>query len=159
MNINATEDDLIAAADALKLAAILDDRVTKADKARIAAWAEKLHRHGLIRGDVLDGLQAFYDGPSERAIQIGDLIHHSRLARRARNEAEEDAELDARAASREAMAADDIQTVTAAAIMGRVKDTPRLKAARDALQNCRDRAEAMAAIREFGAAKAEAGKR
>ena len=78
MNLNASPDTVRAVTQVFKLAGILDDRVTHPDKARIAAWSEQVQRHGLAESDLLDGLQAFYDGPSERAIQIGDLIHHAR---------------------------------------------------------------------------------
>lgn len=161
MNVDATEAELAATAEALKLAAILDDRAPHADKARIVAWAEQIHRHKLERDDLLNGLQAYYDGPSERAIQIGDLIHHARQARRTRNAEEEDAEREARIARHESKVGEDIRAVTAAFVAGRVKETPRLKAARDALDTCEGKEASIAAIREFAAAKLEAkrGKR
>ena len=87
-NVTATTEDLTNAAEALKLAAILDDRAPKADKARITGWGEQIHRHHLGREDLLDGLQRFYDSPSDRAIAIGDLIAHARACRRDRTERE-----------------------------------------------------------------------
>lgn len=159
MKINATQADLETAAEALKLAAILDDRAPAADKARIAAWAEKLHAHHLQRGDVLDGLQAFYDSPSERAVQIGDLIQHARTVRRDRNEREADAEREARAAHADVKAADEIRGMASGAVFGPTTNrTPRLEAAERALQCCHGKQESMAAIREFFAAKTEARK-
>jgi hypothetical protein len=157
MNLDATEADLHAANECLKLAAILDDRAPKADKARIAAWAEKIHTHHLERGDLLDGLQAFYDSPSERAIQIGDLIGHARAARRSRVMREETADREARQERNDEKAASDFRALTADVLSGRTKDTPRLKTARAALDDCRDKASAQAAIAEYVAAKREAG--
>ena len=161
MNIAATEEELANVAECLKLAAILDDRAPKADKARIVAWAEQIHRHKLTRDDLLNGLQAYYDGPSERAIQIGDLIHHARLARKTRCDKEDADTRELREQRYDQRAADDMQALSAAFIAGRVKDTPRLKAAREALDTCEGKDASIAAIREFAAAKLEAkrGKR
>jgi hypothetical protein len=159
MNIDATEEDLRAAAEALKLAAILDDRAPAADKARIAAWAEKFHGHRLERRDILDGLQAFYDSPSERAIQIGDLIHHAKQVRRDRNQREEAADLEQRREHHDnKAAAEEAEAIAAAFVSGPVEKTPRLIAAEDALQCSTDKRTAHAAIREYFAAKTEARK-
>ena len=89
MNLNATPETVTAVAQVLKMAAILDDRMGQPDKARIIAWAEQVHRHKLIEADMLDGLQAYYDRPSDRAIGVGDLIHHAKTARRNRVAGEE----------------------------------------------------------------------
>ena len=158
MNLNASPETIRDVAETLKYAAFLDDRVAQADKARIAAWSEQIQRHHLQRDDLLDGLQAFYDGPSQNAIQIGDLIHHGRNARRNRNEREDDELRDARAARRDTQAADEIQTVSASVITGRVKSTPRLNAAREALENCTGKTETLEAMREYFIAKREARK-
>lgn len=152
MNINATETELAATTEALKLAAILDDRAPKADKARIVAWAEQIHRHRLTREDLLDGLQNFYDQPNDRAITIGDLVHHARLAKRARVDREEDAERAARETRRDTIAADEVHAVAASVLAGRIakrERTPRLAAAEAALQTCRGKQESLAAIREY----------
>jgi hypothetical protein len=159
VKLNATEADLHAAAEALKLAAILDDRAPNADKARIAAWAEKFHQHQLHRNDLLDGLQVFYDAPSERAIQIGDLIHHARQVRRDRNEREEAKERERRGESHDIKAADEMGAVADLVIAspnGPVVKTKRLIAAENRLQTCTNKHEAIEAIREFFAAKTEA---
>lgn len=159
MKIDATEADLRATAEVLKLAAILDDRAPAGDKARITAWAEKIHQHRLERNDLLDGLQAFYDSPSERAIQIGDLIHHARIVRRERNEREADAERDRRRTAADVKAEDEICGLAAGVVMGPTpKRTPRLQAAELALQCCNGKRESMAALREYSAAKTEAKK-
>lgn len=159
MNIDATEEDLHNTAEALRLAAILDDRVGRPDKLRIAAWAEKIHKHRLARVDLLDGVQRFYDSPSDRPIGIGDLLHHARLLKRDRIEREERDERERRQAEHEAKAADDIQDLSAAALQGRIaKRTPRLKAATAALQTCQGKVESKAAIAEYFAAAAEARK-
>ncbi len=159
MNLNASPDTLRAVAKVFQLAAILDDRVAQPDKARIAAWAEQVERHNLAQSDLLDGLQAFYDGPSERAIQIGDLVHHARIVRRDRTEREEADQLAQRRAEHDTKAADDIRGLAAGVAFGpTVNRTPRLIAAEAALQCVTDRASAMAAMREFSAAKAEARK-
>lgn len=159
MNINATEEDLHNTAETLKLAAILDDRAPRADKARIAAWAEQIHRRKLIRDDLLDGLQAFYDSPSDRPIGIGDLIHHARAAKRTRLEREEDAEREARQERLAAKADDELnlRTVMADAISARIQNrTERLAAAELALENCHGKRECSSAIREYCAARSEA---
>lgn len=157
MNLNATPQTVRAVTQVLKLAGLLDDRVAQNDKARIAAWSEQCERHRLSEGDMLDGVQAFYDSPSDRAIQVGDLIHHARIAKRDRLDREEESALEARRAITDLKAADEFKALTAEAIIGRTKHkTPRLVAAEDALQNCHGKRECEAAIREYFAAKAEA---
>ena len=157
MKLNATEGDLRTAAEALKLAAILDDRAPAADKARIAAWAEQLQRNRLQRSDVLDGLQAFYDNPSERAIQIGDLIHHARIVKRRRLDHEADEAEERRREVADAKASDEIHLLTAEALMGpTVKKTPWLVKAENGLQTCHGKAASQAAIAEYLAARRQA---
>lgn len=160
MNLNASPETLRAAAKVFQLACILDDRVAQPDKLRIAAWAEQIERHKLTQPDLLDGLQAFYDGPSERAIQIGDLIHHSKIIRRARLDKEADEDRERRQDARESMAAEDVQVLAAGIAFGpTVHTTPRLRAAEDALQCVTEKADARAAIAEYLAAKSEARRR
>jgi hypothetical protein len=156
MKTDASPETIGIVGEALKLASLLDDRVAQPDKARVLAWAEQLEKYQLLRKDVLDGLQQFYDSPRERAIQVGDLIHHARVQKRLRLEKQEAEDVAQREAASEAKAEDDIKAVTAGFLMGRVKDTPRLRAAREALQNCRGRRECGPAIAEYNAAKAEA---
>jgi hypothetical protein len=159
VNVDATEAELRAIAEVLKLAAILDDRAPHADPARIAAWAEQIHRHRLEREDLLNGLQAYYDSPSERAIQIGDLIQHARKERRDRNEREAETERERRAELLSVKAAEDMHALTAGIVMGPLTNrTDRLVAAENALQCCTNKAEAQWAIREYFAAKTEARK-
>lgn len=161
MKVNATETELCDIAEVLKFAAILDDRAPSADSARIAAWAEQIHRHSLIRGDLLDGLQAFYDSPRDSAIAIGDLIHHARIVKRGRLERDAEAAQEARRSRGDALAADEL--VTAAALSARLrkpeKSTPRLDAAREGLQACQGKRESLAAIREYQAAIREANRK
>jgi hypothetical protein len=155
--INATEAELRAITEVLKLAAILDDRAPSADRARIAAWAEQIHRYRLERVDLLDGLQAFYDGPSERAIAIGDLVHHARRAKTGRLDKEADDVREDRQQEFDIKAADEIHDLATTAVMGPVTNrTPRLIKAENALQCCTNKREAQAAIREYFAAKTEA---
>lgn len=157
MTLAATPDTIRAVAKVFQLAAILDDRVAQPDKARIAAWAAQVQRHRFAESDLLDGLQAFYDGASERAIQVGDLIHHARHAKGNRIDKEGDEHREAR---QEQLATkvddDDAQVVTGIAFGPVINRTPRLIAAEAALQCTTTKAEAMAAIREFNAAKREA---
>ena len=157
MNLNATPETVTAVAQVLKMAAILDDRMGQPDKARIIAWAEQVHRHKLIEADMLDGLQAYYDGPSDRAIGVGDLIHHAKTARRNRVAGEEAADREARQAELDAVkpAPEETVAVAAAFIPGPVRRTPRLEAAEDSLNACVDKASAQAALREYFAAKRE----
>ena len=95
--IDASAQTIRAVADAMQLAALMDDRTGHSDDARVAAWSEQIERHKLTKADLLDGVQAFYDNPSDRAIQVGDLIHHARKVRRDRNEREAEAERERRA--------------------------------------------------------------
>lgn len=156
--INATEADVRAVAEVLQLASVLDTRAPAPNKARVAAWAEGVHRHQLTRGDLLDGLQAFYDSPSTHAINIGDLIFHARIVKRARLEREPDEDRDTRRELADAKAEPDFTAaLAAAAITGPTKHrTERLAAAERALQCCHGKHESIAAMREYFAAKAEA---
>ncbi|AEN79911.1 hypothetical protein SEA_PHRANN_61 [Mycobacterium phage Phrann] len=157
ITINASPDTVRAIGQVLKLAAILDDRVTQADAARIAAWSEQVERHKLTESDLLDGLQAFYDSPADHAIGIGDLIHHARTAKRVRVDRETAAEREARRKQLDRKAApEETAAIAAAVTLGPVEPTDRLEAAKQRLQTCVDRASAIAAIREYFAAKAEA---
>jgi hypothetical protein len=157
MKLDATPTTIRDIAEAFKLAAILDDRIAQVDTARIAAWAEQVQRHNLIRADLLDGLQAFYDSPSDRAIQIGDLIHHARHAKRTRLDKEADEVREQRQEAHDVKAADEIHGIAAGFVAGPVKNkTPRLIAAEAALQCAVDKSTAQAAIAEFFAAKREA---
>lgn len=158
MNLNATPQTVQAVAQVLKMAKILDDRMGQPDKARIIAWAEQVERHKLTEPDLMDGLQAFYDGPSSHAIGIGDLIQHAKTARTVRIGKEDAAEREARQAELDTKAApDETRAIAAAFVAGPVPNkTDRFKAAEDALYTCVDKASAQAAIAEFFAAKAEA---
>ncbi len=156
MNVTATTEDLTNAAEALKLAAILDDRAPRADKARIAGWGEQIHRHHLGREDLLDGLQRFYDSPSDRAIAIGDLIAHARACRRDRTEREDDGTRDDRRAAQDAIA--DAAMLAEVPLGPTRTPTPRLAAAERALQSVTCKREALDALREYFAAKTEARK-
>lgn len=160
MNPKATPETVQAVAQVLKMAKILDDRMGQPDKSRIVAWADQVQRHQLAEPDLMDGLQAFYDGPSDRPIGIGDLIHHSRSARTIRIGKEDRTEREARQAELDAVkpAPEDTAAVSAAFIPGSVKSTIRLEAADQALQECYGKQASLAAIAEFFAAKAEARK-
>ena len=158
MNVNASPETIAAVGEALKLASLLDDRVAQPDKARILAWAEKVDKHHFTRDDILDGVQLFYESPRERGMQVGDLIHHARIVKRERIEREDEAERRRREAEHDQKAEDEVRNVMAGAIMGRVKTTPRLRAAEDGLRSCEGKRQSMAAIREFFEAKAEAKK-
>lgn len=155
--INASPATVKAITRAFELAGILDDRCAQPDKARIAAWAEMAQRHNLTEPDILDGLQAYYDQPSDRAIQIGDLIQQARKIRRDRNEREAEAERVRRDELLSTKAAEDMRVLAAGAVMGPVKNrTDRLVKAEIALQCCHGKTESQAAIREYFAAKAAA---
>jgi hypothetical protein len=157
MNIDATETDLRAVSEVLKLAAILDDRAPAADKTRIAAWAEKVHKHRLQRDDLLDGLQAFYDEPRDRAIGIGDLLAHARRIKRDRLDREADAERDRRRAELDPKAVDEMQMFAAGVVTGPSSVmTDRMVAAERGLQCAVDKRSAQESIREYFAAKREA---
>ena len=158
MKINATAAELQSIAEVLKLAAIIDDRAPRADKARIAAWAEQVHRHNLTEGDLLDGVQDFYDSPSERAIQVGDLIHHARNAKRRRLTRDDDTRHAEIAAAGDRKTADEVAGVVAGMTMGRpVKRTEWVKKAEASLQCCSTGAEARAAIKDYLQARKAAG--
>ncbi|QFG04896.1 hypothetical protein SEA_NITZEL_70 [Mycobacterium phage Nitzel] len=158
MNINATPETVQAVAQVLKMAKILDDRMGQPDKARIAAWAEQVQRHRLVEGDLLDGLQAFYDGPSSHPIGVGDLIHHAKSARVVRIGKEERADREARQALLDEKAdPDEPRAIVAAFVPGPVPNkTTRMEAAEQALQECFGKKASIVAIREFFEAKSEA---
>ncbi|AWN02665.1 hypothetical protein SEA_XAVIA_65 [Mycobacterium phage Xavia] len=158
MNLNASRETVEATMQVLKMAAILDDRVSQGDTARVAAWAEQIERHKLNESDLLDGLQAYYDAPTDRAIGIGDLIHHARQARRQRTQNEGLDGLDRRQAELDAIKpAPEPAVALPGFVGGQVTNrTPRFEAAQQALQECYGRAECRAAIAEYFAAKREA---
>lgn len=153
----ATPETIRATAQVLRMAKILDDRMGQPDKSRISAWADQIQRHKLTEPDLMDGLQAYYDGPSPHAIGIGDLIHHAKSARTVRIGKEDAAEREARQAELDAVkpAPEETASIVAAFVAGPVERTTRLEAAEDALYACGDKESAQAAIREFFAAKAE----
>lgn len=161
MNLNASPETVKAITQVFKLTAILDDRAPSSDMARTAAWAEQVERHKLIEDDLLTGLQSYYDSPHDRSMQIGDLIQHAKAARRKRVDDESRAEREARQAELDAVkpAPDAVRAIASAFGSGPVPEgqrTDRLQAAENSLQTCVDRKTAMAAIREYFAAKAEA---
>lgn len=158
-DLNASTDTVQAVIKVLQLAAILDDRCANPDKARIAAWSEQVERHQLGGPDLFDGLQAYYDSPSERAIQIGDLIAAARTCRRDRNEREDDAHRKLRADIHDQKAADTVQAIAGGFVAGKPgRMTPRLESAEYQLQNCFGRKQSVAAVAEYFAAKTEARK-
>lgn len=158
MKINATTADLHAVAEALKFSAIIDDRAPRADKARIAAWAEMVQRHNLTECDLLDGVQDFYDSPSDRAIQVGDLIHYARQARTRRLSKDQEKRQAEITAAGDQKAADAVAAVASGFSFGRAKRTPRLEKAELGLQCAVGAVEAKAAIREYLDARKVAGK-
>lgn len=161
MKLDATPETVAAVAQVLKLAGYLDDRVGQPDKGRIMAWAEQVHRHQFTEDDLLAGLQAFYDGPHDHAIGVGDLIAHAKVARRTRVDSESRAEREALQAELDAIKPEPGETraLMAGFIPGPVPNrTDRLDAARDGLHTCVDRKTSMAAIREYFAAKKDAQK-
>lgn len=83
-SINARPETVRAVGNAIGRAALFDDRITEGDSARIAAWAEAVERHHLDAEDLLDAVTSYYSTPRERAILVGDLIHHARNARQDR---------------------------------------------------------------------------
>jgi hypothetical protein len=111
MNLNATPDTLRAIAKALQRAGFLDDRIGQPDKARIAAWAEQIQPYRFTDGDMLDGVSRYYSGPVDRAIGIGDLIHHSKQARVDRTASETREQREARQEALSAKAAEDIEAL------------------------------------------------
>jgi hypothetical protein len=156
---DATNAELRTATEVLKLASLLDDRVTRADPNRIVAWAEMIHRHGLELDDLLASCQEYYARPSDRAITIGDLIARACAIRRDRTEREDDDARERRQERQNTKAADDTATLTAAFASGAAQPTSRLVAADKALRRCTTRGEARQAIGEHLAAKAEAKNR
>ena len=97
MKLDATPETVAAIAQVLKLAGYLDDKIGQPDKGRIMAWSEQVQRHNLAEADLLDGLQAYYDGSHDgRPIGVGDLIQHAKVARQVRQGRESKAEREAR---------------------------------------------------------------
>ncbi len=152
-------ESLTHATEVLELASLLDHRVPTPDKARILAWARQIDRHPTIeRDDLLDAVQAYYDKPSAQPVSVGDVIDTARRSKRDRLDREADAERDRRRTRVDTKVADDVSALTDAFTPGPTPRTPRLEAAEAALQCVTGRASAMAALREFSAAKAEARK-
>lgn len=159
MNVSASPETIRAVAEAMQLAAVLDDRAPRPTEPRVAAWAEQAERYRLQRSDMLDAIQAFYDEPRDRAIGIGDLVHHGRRIKRDRLDREEDAAHQARQQSLDIKAADETRALAQAIPFGPTTNrTDRLEAAERALQCCTTKSEAQQAIREYFAAKTEARK-
>lgn len=162
MKLDAAPETVAAIAQVLKLAGYLDDKIGQPDKGRIMAWSEQVQRHNLAEADLLDGLQAYYDGSHDgRPIGVGDLIQHAKVARQVRQGRESKAEREARQAALDAIKPepDETRALMAGFIPGPAPNrTDRLKAAEDALHTCVDRKTSMAAIREYFAAKKDAQK-
>jgi hypothetical protein len=158
--IDASPETIRAVTRAFELACLLDDRVAHPDKASIAAKAEQVERHKLQEPDLLDGVQMFYDTPSDRPIQIGDVIHYGRLARQNRTSKEADADREQRRVVHDTKAAGFIHDISrqvsppALSPGEPVNPTARLQAAKHRLQTCRGKYESIDAIREYFAAKA-----
>lgn len=156
MNDQPSAQSIAHTTEVLELASLLDHRIPSPDKARVLAWAKQIDRHQLSRDDLLDATQAFYDQPSPHPVSVGDVIAGARRIKRDRLAREEADEREQRQTLNDRKAADDVLALTASVLEGRVKDTPRLKAARDALDTCQGKAESQAAIAEFVAARREA---
>lgn len=160
MKLDASPETVAAVAQVLKLAGYLDDRVGQPDKGRIIAWAEQVQRHQLAEDDLLAGLQAYYDGPHDHAIVVGDLIAHAKTARQIRTQTEAQKSIAAQAARGDAKAAaDEPRSIAAVAMSSPVdNETPRLQQARTGLRTCHGKHESITAIREYFAAKKDAQK-
>lgn len=161
MNPKSTPETVQAVAQVLKMAKILDDRMGQPDKQRLIAWADQVERHKLTEPDLMDGLQAFYDGPSQHAIGIGDLIQHAKTARTIRIGKEDRAVREARQAELDAIKPEPEETasIAAAFVPGPVAfKTTRMEAAEQSLQECYGKRESIAALTEFLTAKTEAQK-
>lgn len=120
-----TADTIRATATALGKARLLDDKIGRADEARILAWAEQVQPYRLTADDLLHAVGAFYiDNPTGRTMQIGDLVHHARQIRRERTEQEPDAQREARQAELDARFADQAAEIAASKGQGRPKRGP-----------------------------------
>ncbi|MFD9992082.1 hypothetical protein ACFWXT_29680 [Bacillus cereus] len=94
MEIAASDAAVRAAAAAWGRARIYDDKLGDPDKARLAAWAESIHRWELDSPDLLEGVIRYYEADTAgRTIGIGDLLHHARESRRQRAEREKAAQV------------------------------------------------------------------
>lgn len=152
-------DTVRAVGKVLKLAAILDDRMSAPSPERVAAWSAQVQRHDLLEADLLDGLQDFYDGSHDHAIGIGDLITAAKARRRDRNQREETEARERRQQWQDQRTADEITALTHNAIPDHVtvpapsgRPLSRLDRARLALQTCVGRAECQPAMAEYQAA-------
>jgi len=95
-DIAASQKSMRAAAAAWSRARIYDDKLGDPDTARLAAWAESIERWRLDAPDLLEGVNAYYEGnTANQTIGIGNLLHHAREARRLRAEREKAAEVHA----------------------------------------------------------------
>ena len=130
-----------------------------ADVAR--SWAKVFAYYALTAEELIEGVDRLYadQGAGYRPLPA-DIAKCARALRREHAEREGWAELEARQDANSRKAADEMKGIAAAFVPGKVPPTERLRNAEDALQGCRDKREAQAAIQEFFAAKREAaGKR
>lgn len=156
---NVSPDTVRGVGEVLKLAAYLDPKFPQPDDALTAAWSIQVARHRLGHEDLLAGFQAYYDAARSHPMGVGDLIEHSKVARRARIEKEPDTEREARREQLDAKADNTWGLAAKALPAGPVDpadETPRLKAAREALDICYGKDASREAIREYLAARVEA---
>lgn len=156
---------MISTADVIELMALvsachartaprMDDR--EVVLATASVWSELFNEHRFELPDLVAAVKQRARLISE-APEPADIIRVARQIRAERNQREELTELAARQDSWAEKAAEDVPVLTAAVLGGApVKSTPRLDAARDALQTCQGKRESKAAIAEYVAALTDA---
>lgn len=94
-DIAATPATIRAVAAALGRARLYDDKLGNADAGRIAAWAEVVDQYDLDQDDLIAGVVSYYTTNHDgRAMQVSDLVRHSRAHRADRSDRAPLAELD-----------------------------------------------------------------
>lgn len=123
----------------------------------ILAWAEQFMIANLPADDLLEAVTQVYaaHGAGFKPLP-GDILASARGVRRDRRLRDEAAQQELTAAVGDRKSAEDLATIAAEFVGGKVKPTKRLRAAEAAMQNAADRESAVAAMREYFAAKLEA---
>jgi hypothetical protein len=123
------------------------------------AWGALFEKHRHSEADLLAGVETVYDehGSGYRPLPA-DIIAATRRIRQDRYDRSDIHQRGAHEAICDAKGADTLKGIATGVITGPTASTPRLEAAKEALQTCHGRRESMAAIREYFAAKDHAHK-
>lgn len=157
---------MITVADTLEIMAViaachhrtaprLDDREAALVTARI--WTRLFDGQNFTSAELIDAVEkrakVLPDAP-----EPADVLRVARSTRNENYDRESDEQRQARQNELERKIAPEVRSITKHVSYGPARETPRLTAARAALETCQGKAECQPAIREFVAALAEARK-